>query len=182
MLIVKTDVPTRPDLEVRCDDDIKDRMVSMIVDRKETNPKDAAATPRIDISLFPACAIVYGALGMAEGDLKYGGYNYRVAGVKVSVYIAACCRHLFKFFWCGEWADPKTKVPHLGNALACLAILVDGFEQGNIVDDRPPRQSSSLFDRAEAIMKHLQSIFPRKTPRYTEILHHGPEPGQENGL
>lgn len=140
-------------------------------DHKESNPKDSAATARIDLSLFPGCAVVYGALGMAEGDLKYGGFNYRVAGVKVSVYVAACCRHLFKFFFCGEWEDPKTKVPHLGNALACLAILVDGFEQGNIVDDRPPKQSSSLFERAEAIMKHLQSIFPRKTPRYTEIEH-----------
>ena len=140
-------------------------------DYKESNPKDAAATARIDVSLFPSAAIVYGALGMAEGDLKYGGYNYRVVGVKTSVYIAACLRHLFKYFWCGEDNDPKTGVPHLGNALACLAIIVDGIESGNIIDDRPPKQQSSLFERAEKMMGHLMKIFPRKTPRYTEIEH-----------
>lgn len=142
-----------------------------ISDHKETNPKDSAATARIDISLFPASAVVYGALGMAEGDLKYGGYNYRVAGVKTSVYIAACCRHLYKYYWCGEDCDPKTGVPHLGNALACLAIIVDGIEQGNIIDDRPPKQSSGLFDRAEKIMMRLMEVFPRRTNRYTEIEH-----------
>lgn len=142
-----------------------------VSDFKESNPKDAAATARIDISLFPASAIVYGSLGMAEGDLKYGGYNYRVVGVKMSVYVAACCRHLFKFFWCGEDHDPKTGVHHLGNALACLAILVDGIEQKNIIDDRPPKQSSSLFERAELMMGKLMQIFPRKTQRYTEIEH-----------
>lgn len=140
-------------------------------DYKESNPKDSAATARIDVSLFPSAAVVYGALGMAEGDLKYGGYNYRVVGVRTSVYIAACLRHLYKFYWCGEDCDPKTGVPHLGNALACLAIIVDGIESKNIIDDRPPKQSSSLFERAETIMGGLMRIFPRKTPRYTEIEH-----------
>lgn len=134
-------------------------------DTKETNPKDAAATTRLDLSLFPDSATAYGALAMTEGDLKYGGYNYRMAGVCTSVYVAAARRHLAKFYN-GEWADPKTRVPHLANALACIAVLIDGFEQGNINDDRPPAQVSTVYDEAQEIVAHLQHIFPRKVARY----------------
>jgi hypothetical protein len=134
-------------------------------DTKPTNPKDAAATTRLDLSLFPTSAVAYGALAMTEGDLKYGGYNYRDAGVCVSIYKAALDRHMAKFYN-GEWADPKTKVPHLANALACVAVLIDGFEQGNVNDDRPPVQGSEIYDRFQGIVAHLQEIFPRKAARY----------------
>lgn len=134
-------------------------------DTKETNPKDAAATTRIDLSLFPASARAYGALAMVEGDLKYGGYNYREAGVQASVYYAAASRHLDKYFN-GEWADPKTNVPHLASALACIAVLIDGYEQGNINDDRPPTQNTELYDRMEKHVALLQQIFPRRAARY----------------
>jgi len=134
-------------------------------DTKPTNPKDAAATTRLDLSLFPASAGAYGALAMTEGDLKYGGFNYREAGVQSSVYVAACKRHLDKWFN-GEECDPKTRVPHLANAIACVAVLIDSIEQGNLNDDRPPKQSSELYDRFQEIVAHLQEIFPRKAKRY----------------
>lgn len=134
---------------------------------KPTNPKDAAATTRVDLSLFPMSAIVYGALAMTEGDLKYGGYNYRPAGVQSSIYVAANGRHVGKWYN-GEDNDPRTRVPHLGSALASIAILIDGIEQGNLNDDRPPRQDISIYDRAEDIVRHLQELFPRRVPRYRE--------------
>lgn len=139
----------------------------MADDVKSTNPKDAAATSRIDLSLFPMSAIAYGALGMTEGDLKYGGYNYRLMGVLASVYVAAQMRHVGKWFQ-GEECDPRTKVPHLANAIACNAILIDAVEQGNLNDDRPPRQSVKIYDDMEEIVKHLQTIFPRRISRYRE--------------
>lgn len=132
---------------------------------KDTNPKDAAATTRLDLSLVPDSAVAYCALAFTEGDLKYGGYNWRVAGVQTSVYIAALRRHIAKYVN-GEWADPKTKVPHLANAIACLAVLIDAHEQGNLNDDRPPRQSVELYSRFEEIVGHLQTIFPRKATRH----------------
>jgi hypothetical protein len=135
-------------------------------DHKDTNPKDRCATNRIDLSLFPPSARAYGALGMTEGDLKYGGYNYRVAGVKASVYYAAAGRHLDRWFN-GEDVDPKTKVPHLASAIACIAILIDGTEQSNLNDDRPPKQSCGLYERLEAAVDHLRSTFPRASERYT---------------
>ncbi len=135
-------------------------------DVKDTNPKDAAATTRLDLSLFPASARAYGALAMVEGDLKYGGYNYREAGVMASVYYAAASRHLDKWFN-GEWEDPLTRVPHLASALACIAILIDGYTQGNVNDDRPPRQDiGALFAKMEPLVAHLQWVFPRRVPRH----------------
>lgn len=134
-------------------------------DSKATNPKDDAATNRLDLSLFPDSAVAYGALAFVEGDQKYGGFNWRVAGVMTSVYIAAARRHLAKYFN-GEWADPKTRVPHLANALACIAILIDAHEQGNLNDDRPPPQNAGLYDGFARVVEHLRAIFPRRTARY----------------
>lgn len=134
-------------------------------DTKPSNPKDAAATSRLDLSLFPASARAYGALALAEGDLKYGGFNYRIAGVMSSVYYAAAGRHMDKWFN-GENYDPKTRIHHLASALACIAVLIDGIEQGNLNDDRPPRQDSRLYERMEEHVEHLQEVFPRRVPRY----------------
>ena len=137
-------------------------------EKKPTNPKDRIATSRLDLSLFPDTAVVYGALAMTEGDLKYGGYNYRPAGVLSSVYIAACRRHLAKWYN-GEDNEPKTGVPHLASAIACLAVLIDSIESGNINDDRPPRVDvTSLLTEMEEKVKHLQEMFPNGPQRFRE--------------
>lgn len=138
---------------------------------KPTNPKDAAATTRLDLGNFPDTALAYGALAMTEGGQKYGEYNYRPAGVQAHVYIAACRRHLAKW-WNGEEVDPKTKVPHLANALACIAVLIDAHECAVLVDDRPPvAPVADLLTRFEGIVAHLQATFPDKKARYTEREH-----------
>lgn len=139
-------------------------------DMKSTNPKDRAATHRLDLSLFPDTAIAYGALAMTEGDCKYGGYNYREGGVHVSTYVAALDRHMAKYYN-GEWEDPKTFVPHLASAMACLAVLIDGHEAGVLVDDRPPVagvRMESLLKRFEVLSEHLHKIFPDGPKRFTE--------------
>lgn len=139
------------------------------MDKKDTNPKDKVATTRLDLSLFPATAKAYGALAMTEGDLKYGGYNYRTAGVKASVYYAAANRHLDKWFN-GEWADQKTEVPHLASALACIGVLIDAIECGKMNDDRPPRfDMSALFDTMEKKVANLQKLCPIGPSRHTEV-------------
>ena len=137
-------------------------------DLKPTNPKDRAATSRLDLSLFPQTAIIYGALGMTEGDAKYGGYNYRVGGVLFSVYIAALLRHVFKCYN-GEWSDAKTKVPHLASAMACLSIIIDAYEVGALRDDRPPKANIPLLlDQCEGLVAHLHQLFPEGPGRYTQ--------------
>ena len=139
------------------------------MEKKDTNPKDKMAITRLDLSLFPATAIAYGALAMTEGDLKYGGYNYRTAGVKSSVYYSAANRHLDKWFN-GEWADQKTGVPHLASALACVGVLIDAIECDKLNDDRPPKcDMATLFDEMEKKVIHLQGLFRDGPDRHTEI-------------
>ena len=138
-------------------------------DFKPTNPKDRAATTRLDLSLFPSTAVAYGALGCTEGDCKYGGYNFRDAGILASVYFAAIHRHLSKWFN-GEWADAKTNVPHLASAIASLGILIDAIEANTMVDDRPPKVDvTGLLTRFEGNVKRLQELFPDGPRRYTEV-------------
>ncbi len=137
--------------------------------KKDSNPKDRMATTRLDLSLFPSTAIAYGALAMTEGDLKYGGYNYRTAGVRASVYFSAANRHLNKWFN-GEWADQKTEVPHLSSALACIGVLIDAIECDKLNDDRPPKcDMAGLLDEMERKVVHLQKLFPDGPERHREI-------------
>jgi len=107
---------------------------------KATNPKDAIASGKAPLHLVPTSFKAYTALALAEGMMKYGAWNWRAAGVRASVYVSALERHLGKWFN-GEECDPKTGVPHLANASACLAVLIDSMTQGNLTDDRPIPQS-----------------------------------------
>lgn len=135
---------------------------------KPTNPKDRAAVSKLDLSLFPATAVAYGALAMVEGDAKYGGYNYRESGVKASVYRAAVQRHLDKWFN-GEECDAVSKVPHLANALSCIAVLIDAIECNKLNDDRPPVcDVSGLLARFESTVKHLHTLYPDGPDRLTQ--------------
>lgn len=136
-------------------------------DFKPTNAKDRAATSRLDISLFPSTAIAYGALGMTEGDCKYGAYNFREGGVLASIYISALLRHTMRWYN-GQNDDTKTKVPHLASMLCCVAIIIDAVECGVLKDDRPPKSDlSGLLSRFEDIVKHLHTTFPNGPDRFT---------------
>ena len=99
------------------------------------NPKDAIANGKIPLHLWPATATAMGAIGLLDGMNKYGRLNWREAGVRASVYVSACQRHLAAWFE-NEDTDKDSGLPHLGHALACLAILVDADAAGKLTDDR----------------------------------------------
>ena len=61
---------------------------------KDTNPKDAIGVKKLAYSMLPWRALTGVALAMQEGALKYRRHNYRVAGVRASVYFDACLRHV----------------------------------------------------------------------------------------
>lgn len=108
----------------------------------KSNPKDLLGIKKPQLNLVPPSSIVYQALAMEDGAVKYGAYNWRENNVKASIYYAAAIRHL------GEWFDGQTnaddsKKPHLGHALACIGIIVDALENGNLIDDRPKPGSMS---------------------------------------
>lgn len=127
---------------------------------KDTNPKDKVATNRLNLALTTGALEAFASLGMTEGDAKYGGFNYMSMGVSVMTYIAAMKRHITKFE-AGEWADPKTHVPHLASMAADLDIMINGFLEGTINDDRPPVQPGLIkfLADSEEIVEHLYSNF-----------------------
>jgi hypothetical protein len=102
---------------------------------KPTNPKDLIGSTKLPYHLWPETATAVGVLALLDGALKYGRSNWRVAGVRASIYIDACRRHLAAWFE-GEDNAPDSGLPHLGHALACLAILVDAQAANKLTDDR----------------------------------------------
>lgn len=110
---------------------------------KDTNPKDAVGTKKAPMSTVPTRILFELGLAMLEGARKYGRHNYRVAGVRASVYYDAALRHLASF-WEGDDIDPDSGLPHLVKAMACLAVLRDSQNMGNWIDDRPPRLPAGL--------------------------------------
>ena len=53
---------------------------------KDTNPKDAIGCKKVPIHVIPFQVLNEVGLALLEGSLKYGAYNWRVAGVRASIY------------------------------------------------------------------------------------------------
>ena len=148
---------------------IKDRVANTgAPDSKPTNPKDVVAGDKLPMHLVPSTAIAFESLALLEGALKYGKYNWRSAGVLMSVYLDALKRHLTKFEN-GEWADAKTLVPHLASIRACCAIILDADVCGKLTDDRPPiAPAAELVDALAANVGHLKRLYKDRRPhQYT---------------
>jgi len=112
-----------------------------------TNPKDLLGTKKVSLSKVPFSSIVYQALAMEDGAKKYGPFNWRENKVIASIYIDAAMRHLGSWYDGEEVADDSKK-PHLGHAMACIGIIIDALETGNLVDDRPlPGNMSALIEK-----------------------------------
>lgn len=138
---------------------------------KPSNPKDAIGSKRLNMHLVPDSLIAYAALGFTEGAVKYGKYNWRVAGVRVSIYLDAARRHMAAY-QNGEWADAKTRVPHLASVLACVGIILDAGLSGKLTDDRPPAQALKpvIDGEMQDITAHLINLFKDHTPHQHTIM------------
>jgi hypothetical protein len=137
---------------------------------KSTNPKDSIGVRK------PRCYHVLSghvqrlvSLAMMEGAMKYGSHNYRVAGVRASVYYDATLEHLDSY-WEGETTDPDSGLPHVIKAIASLYVLADAIVQGKCEDDRPPN-----FVNLQEFKKSLQPIvddlfrkYPNPVKGYTQ--------------
>lgn len=149
----------------------EDRFDPVPPDTKPINPKDAAAIDRVPLDIVPSSAIIEEAMAFLEGHLKYGAYNWRVAGVQVSIYVSAARRHLDKY-WNGQTRDPKTNVHELASVRACCAVLLDSEQCGNLTDDRPPRYNAAgHLEKLRETVKKLNQMYPKGPGRYTEIKH-----------
>lgn len=137
--------------------------------RKDTNPKDAIAGAKVPLWLLSPIAKAIWSIAMFAGMTKYGAWNWRVSGVRLSVYLSAIQRH-FDAFVSGETHDPVDCTHHLGNIMACCAIILDAAAAGKLVDDRPPSVSlRPTYAEAEATMATLQAKYADKSPKHYTI-------------
>lgn len=118
----------------------------------ETNPKDALGDKKVNLALVPPASIIHEAMAQEEGAKKYGPYNWREKQVRTMVYVAAGLRHLLEYLDGADFStDTDPPVHHLGHAKACLGIVLDAMETGNLIDDRPKKSgvATRLVSRTE---------------------------------
>jgi hypothetical protein len=131
------------------------------VKNKPTNPKNSCGIKKVPMNGMPINVLMEVGLVKLHGDLKYGRFNWREAGVRASVYYDAAFRHLAAWYE-GEDIDPDSGIHHISHAITGLAILRDSMLQDNWVDDRPPPSKEGwikeLNDKAaEMIEKNIDN-------------------------
>lgn len=137
-----------------------------IPDAKDTNPKDGIGATKLPLHLVPLTAVAVASLAHLEGACKYGTWNWRVAGVRASIYVDAALRHIGAWLN-GEDADPDSGVPHLGHALACLNIIIDAKAAGKLYDDRtPPVNIRKLLDELTPHVQRIKDKHKTRNPRH----------------
>ncbi len=113
------------------------------------NPKDIQGAKKAPINLIPPVALVHEALAFQNGAEKYGAFNWREKRVLASVYIGAALRHLLAYAD-GEDRAADSGLHHLAHVRACLAILLDAEECGQLGDDRPAKGTAGPMIEALA--------------------------------
>jgi hypothetical protein len=137
---------------------------------KDTNPKDAVGSTKPPVSNVPLSVISEVGMALAEGQYKYGGYNWRVIGVRASVYWDATFRHI-KAWWEGEDVDPDSQLSHITKAISALVVLRDAMIQDNWNDDRPPRSKQTpamVSEQYKQMLERLKSLQPDPVEGYTQ--------------
>lgn len=135
---------------------------------KDTNPKDAAGIKKAPASVVPAQVELEVGLALLEGARKYGRHNYRVSGVRASVYYDAARRHLAQW-WEGEDIDPDSELSHVTKAIASLVVLRDSMMTGNWNDDRPPALTPGWMQAHNERAARILAKYPEAAQPYTEL-------------
>ena len=133
------------------------------------NPKDAIGMSKWRISTtVPQTVIWEVGVGMMEGAMKYGRHNYRVAGVRASVYADAAKGHIDQW-WEGEDVDTDSGLSHITKAICSLVVLRDAMIQDMLTDDRPPKGNlAQVRNEMQNIMDALKTKYPDPVPPFTE--------------
>lgn len=136
---------------------------------KASNPKDAIGDTKVPLALCSPIAEAHWSAAQFAGMTKYGSWNWRIAGVRASVYISAMKRHIAAFV-SGETHDPIDGTHHLGNVMACAAILLDAAAAGKLTDDRPPSVDvRDAYADVQALMSKLKAQYADKSPHHYTI-------------
>lgn len=139
---------------------------------KDSNPKDGIGDKKVPLWLLSPIAKAHWALGQFSGLMKYGAWNWRIAGVRTSVYLSAMERHMDKYK-SGERYDAVDGTHHLGNIMACCAILLDAEAANKLNDDRPPSVGvQPAYSECEAMMAKLREQYADYLPGGSKAPRH----------
>jgi len=133
---------------------------------KPSNPKDSVGVRKAPLSTVPAEVLMEIGVGMLEGARKYGRHNYRVVGVRASVYYDACLRHLMAW-WEGEDVDPDSGMSHITKLLTSAVVLRDAMLNEKLTDDRPPRLAEGWVQRLNEAAAAVTDRHPEPKAAYT---------------
>ncbi len=137
---------------------------------KETNPKDAVGVKKGPISTVSGPVMAEMGVAMLEGARKYGAHNYRVMGVRASVYRNAAWRHIAKY-WAGQDIDSDSGIHHITKAMASLMVLRDAQIFNKCTDDRPPAlpDSHEFWDLIDKMCVDLIARYPDAKEPFTQV-------------
>lgn len=135
---------------------------------KDGNPKDSVGTKKVPFSTIPCRVLAEIGLALLEGARKYARHNYRIAGVRASVYYDASLRHLMSW-WEGENIDPDSDLSHITKAIAGLIVLRDSMLENNWNDDRPPKVKDGWVQEYNKKASEIIEKYPNGKEPYTEL-------------
>jgi len=141
----------------------------VVIDRR--NPKSVEAKGRVPLALLSPVAKAAWAMAQFLGKTKYGAWNWRATEVLASEYVSAAQRHLDAWM-SGETFDPADGTHHLGNTMACCAILLDAAAAGKLIDDRPPRvDHRPMYAECEAMVAPIEAKYKDREVVHYTIAH-----------
>jgi hypothetical protein len=133
-----------------------------------TNPKDLLGAKKPSFTKIPPVALAHESLAMMDGAGKYGPYNWRDNKVQAGIYVDAAIRHLLAWYE-GEEEAEDSGCHHLGHARACLGILLDAQETGNLLDDRPVAANGSSSGIFNKVMAKVVGKIPSMNERHKKF-------------
>lgn len=159
------EMPVSPDAKPRTDYPLSLLRLGV----KDTNPKDAVGVKKWrQFTAVPLTVLAELGVAMLEGARKYGKHNYRVAGVRASVYVDAAMGHIMQW-WEGENTDADSGLSHVIKAIASLTVLRDAMIQNKLVDDRPPKANlDEVRQRLQGVVDDMFARHPDPKQAYTE--------------
>ena len=137
----------------------------------QLNPKDSIGMRKAPMSTVPANVIAEVGVAMLEGAAKYGRHNYRVAGIRASVYYDSTMRHLMSW-WEGEDTDSDSGLSHITKAITSLVVLRDAMMQRKCTDDRPP-SSVDFYGKLNTTASIVVDKYADKSPTHYTITDTG---------
>ena len=137
--------------------------------KKPSNPKDAIGCKKPPLSTVPMPVVFEVGAALLEGACKYGRHNFRVIGVRSSVYFDATMRHLCSW-WEGQDIDDDSGLHHVTKAIASLVVLRDAMMQSKLNDDRPPAANREWLRHAQVRTDEVLNRYPedKRVAPYTQ--------------